>query len=188
MIEVVSEKIIHFGEFIRWHRVRANKTTEALGREVGLTARRLIAIEAMAAPDVQHTTMAALATAFGFDPETFNEVWKTTPVPVTRRKAGPTTDEARRFSAACELAGTTPIEGMRRLRSWIVEQDPQTQTAALSFIAAHRQPVGFTDVVDHLQDPVEAVKKRIGHKAAQSASASAAKPPGSAATGESKRH
>ena len=184
----MSEKIIHFGEFIRWHRVRGNKTTEELGREVGLTARRLIAIEAMATPDVQHTTMAALANAFGFDPETFNETWKTTPVPVTRRKAGPTTDEARRFSAACELAGTTPIEGMRRLRSWIVDQDEKTQITALSFIASQRRAAGFTDAVDHLQDPTEAVKKRIGQKAEQRANPSAAKPPGSAATGESKRH
>ncbi len=167
MIKIVSEKIIHFGEFIRWHRVQSNKTTEALGREVGLTARRLIAIEAMATPDVQHTTMAALANALGFDPETFNEKWQSTPVPVTRRKAGPSTDEARRFNAACERAGTTPIEAMRRLRSWIVEQDQKTQLAALTFIAPHRQPPEFTDAVDHLQDPAQATKDRIAQQATQ---------------------
>jgi Helix-turn-helix domain len=170
----VSEKIIHFGDFIRWHRVQAGKTTDALGREVGLTARRLIAIEAMATPDVQHTTMASLARVFGFDSEEFREVWKTTPVPVMRRKAGPTTDEARRFSLACAAAGTTPVEGMRRLRSWIVEQDSKTQMQALSFVAPHRQPAentaeAFTDPVDHLQHPAQAVKKRIGAKAARAA-------------------
>jgi transcriptional regulator with XRE-family HTH domain len=175
----MNEKIIHFGEFIRWNRVRSNKTTEALGREIGITARRLIAIEAMAQPDVQHTTMAALANAFGFDPETFGEVWKSTPVPVTRRKAGPTTNEASRFSAACAAAGTTPIEGQRRLRSWIIEQDKKTQLEALSYIPAHRQ-TSFTDAVDHLQDPAEAVKTRLGRQAEDAA----AKSPGSASTGE----
>jgi transcriptional regulator with XRE-family HTH domain len=182
----VSEKIIHFGEFIRWKRVTSGKTTDALGREVGLTARRLIAIEAMATPEIQHTTMASLARAFGIDPEQFDSVWKSTPVPVTRRKAGPTTDEARRFNAACAAAGTTQAEGLRRLRSWLVEQDQATQIAALSFIPPHRQPSAsgeFTDAVDHLQDPAEAVKKRAGEKAARSAKQS-----GSAAKGESKHH
>jgi transcriptional regulator with XRE-family HTH domain len=161
----MKDKIIHFGEFVRWNRVKANKTTEALGREVGLTARRLIAIEAMAEPSVQHTTLAALANAFGFDPETFGEEWKKTPVPVTRRKAGPTTDEATRFSAACRAAGTTPAEGLRRMRSWIIEQDEKTQIEALTFIAPHRK--GFTDAVDHLQDPAQAVMKRVGRQASE---------------------
>jgi transcriptional regulator with XRE-family HTH domain len=162
----MKDKIIHFGEFVRWNRVKANKTTDALGREVGLTARRLIAIEAMAEPSVQHTTLAALAAAFGFDPETFDEQWKKTPVPVTRRKSGPTTDEATRFTAACSAAGTTPAEGLRRLRSWIIEQDAKTQTAALTYVAPHRQ--GFTDAVDHLQHPADAVAKRVGRRAGQS--------------------
>ena len=43
----MNTKIIHFGEFVRWHRVKSNKTTEELGRQIGLTARRLIAIEAI---------------------------------------------------------------------------------------------------------------------------------------------
>jgi transcriptional regulator with XRE-family HTH domain len=163
----VKDKIIHFGEFVRWNRVKANKTTEALGREVGLTARRLIAIEAMAEPRVQHTTLAALATVFGFDPETFGEKWKSTPVPVTQRKPGPTTDEAARFTAACAAANTTPAEGLRRLRSWIIEQDEKIQLAALSFIAPHRK--GFTDAVDHLQNPAQAVAKRLGRRASRSA-------------------
>jgi transcriptional regulator with XRE-family HTH domain len=195
----VSEKIIHFGEFIRWQRVQAGKTTEALGREVGLTARRLIAIEAMATPEVQHTTMAAFARAFGHDPEDFGEVWKKTPVPVTRRKPGPTTEEATRFASACAAAGTTQVEGLRRLRSWIVEQDRQTQIAALSFVKGTR-PSGkeavFTDPVDHLQDPADGVKKRVVRKAAATAAVanraggrppSRAKSPGSDAKGESKR-
>jgi transcriptional regulator with XRE-family HTH domain len=176
----MNTKIIHFGEFIRWNRTRANKTTEALGREIGITARRLIAIEAMAQPDVQHTTMAALATAFGFDPETFGELWKSTPVPVTRRKSGPSTDEATRFNAACAAAGTTPAEGQRRLRSWIIEQDQATQIAALSYVPSHRKQAVFSDPVDHLQDPAEAVKKRL----AKQAQSSLEKSPGSAATGE----
>ncbi len=183
----MNEKIIHFGEFIRWNRVRNNKTTEALGREIGITARRLIAIETMATPDIQHTTMAALATVFGFDPETFGEVWKSTPVPVTRRKAGPTTDEATRFATACQAAGTTPVEGQRRLRSWIIEQDRQTQMAALTYVPAHRRTTigaggNFTDPVDHLQDPAEAAKHRLADQA--SSATSLAKSPGPAATGE----
>jgi DNA-binding XRE family transcriptional regulator len=180
----VSEKVIHFGEFVRWQRVQAGKTTEALGREVGLTSRRLIAIETMARPDVQHTTMAQLAKAFGFDPEQFDTVWRNTPVPVTRRKAGPSTDEARRFAAACRAAGTTQAEGLRRLRSWIVEQDTATQIEALSFVAPHRQTsAAFTDAVDHDQDPADAVKNRAAQQAARSAKQSE-----SASTGENKHH
>jgi transcriptional regulator with XRE-family HTH domain len=176
----VKDKIIHFGEFIRWHRVQAGKTTEALGREIGLTARRLIAIEAMAKPDVQHTTMAALARAFKIDPEQFDSVWQTTPVPVTRRKPGPSTDEARRFAAACAAAGVTQVEGMRRLRSWILEQDQPTQVAALSFHPSAKSTDDvFTHAVDHLQDPAEALRDRVGNMAER------ARGSGSAATGES---
>jgi transcriptional regulator with XRE-family HTH domain len=176
----VSDKIIHFGEFVRWNRVQAGKTTETFGREVGLTARRVIAIEAMATPDVQHTTLVALAKAFGIDPEGFDQVWKSTPVPVTKRKKGPTTDEASRFSAACEASKVTTAEGLRRLRSWIVTQDEKIQKQALSFIAPHRA-AGFTNVVDHLQDPGDAARKRLGRKAAK-----AAKSRGSASTSDNK--
>jgi transcriptional regulator with XRE-family HTH domain len=179
----VSEKIIHFGEYIRWNRVSAGKTTEAFGREVGLTARRLIAIEAMAKPDVQHTTMVALARAFHIDPEQFDSVWQNTPVPVTRRKAGPTTDESRRFGQACAAAGVSPIEGMRRLRSWFVEQEPRLQKAALSYVPEHRQFASgmFTDPVDHLQDPAEATRRRASQKASSEKSA------GSVSKGAGKR-
>ncbi len=179
----MKDKIVHFGEFIRWNRVSAGKTTDAFGREIGLTARRVIAIEAMANPDVQHTTMIALARALHIDPEEFDSVWKNTPVPVTRRKAGPTTEEARLFSIACAQNGITPVEGMRRLRSWIVAQDRETQQAALGFVPDHRhnQPTGmFTDPVDHLQDPAEAVRKRVGHRSTTAAKSqeSASKPEG----------
>jgi transcriptional regulator with XRE-family HTH domain len=176
----VSEKIIHFGEFVRWNRVQAGKTTEAFGREVGLTARRVIAIEAMGRPDVQHTTLVALAKAFGIDPEEFDKVWKSTPVPVTKRKKGPTTDEASRFSTACAASKVTPAEGLRRLRSWIITQDEKIQKQALSFVAPHRA-AAFTNVVDHLQDPGDATRKRIGRSVAK-----AAKSRGSASTSDNK--
>ena len=182
----MNDKIIHFGEFIRWNRVSAGKTTEAFGRDIGLTARRVIAIEAMAKPDVQHTTMIALARAFHIDPEEFDSVWKNTPVPVTRRKIGPTTNEARLFSIACAANGIPPVEGMRRLRSWIVAQDKQTQKQVLSFVPEHRQDQStgmFTDPVDHLQDPADQVRKRLGRRAA-----TAAKSPGSASKPADKRH
>jgi transcriptional regulator with XRE-family HTH domain len=183
----VSEKIIHFGEYIRWNRVSAGKTTEAFGREVGLTARRLIAIEAMAKPDVQHTTMVALARAFHIDPEEFDKVWQNTPVPVTRRKAGPTTDESRRFTQACAAAGVTPVEGMRRLRSWFVEQDAKLQKAALSYVPEHRQFASgmFTDPVDHLQDPAEETRRRAANRAGQKSSPG--KSAGSASTTANRR-
>lgn len=183
----MSQKIIHFGEFVRWNRINAGKTTEEFGRELGLTARRVIAIEAMSKPEVQHTTVVALARAFGIEPEAFEHAWKTTPVPVTRRKQGPTTDEARRFTQMCATLGITAVEGMRRLRSWIVEQDPQLQHKALSYVAPHRTGFVkadsmFTDPVDHLQDPAEAARIRLGRQAA-----SLAKSRGSDATSESKR-
>jgi transcriptional regulator with XRE-family HTH domain len=175
----MNDKIIHFGEFIRWKRLNQGKTTDAFARDIGLTARRVIAIEAMARPEVQHTTIVALSRAFGIEPEDFEQVWRSTPVPVTRRKLGPTTDEAQRFARACSDVGTTPAEGLRRLRSWIVEQDEATRQAALSYIAPHR--AAFTDAVDHLQDPAEAARKRISRRAASSA-----KSRGPASTGAGK--
>ena len=176
----MSEKIIHFGEFIRWNRLSAGKTLEAFGRDIDVTARRVIAIEALANPEVHHTTFVKLAKALGVDPEQFDRVWRSTPVPVTTRKAGPTTDEAHRFSIACAASGVTPQEGMRRLRSWIIAQDPRTQKQALGFISATRN-LGFTHPVDHLQEPAAAVRARVGRKAASSG-----KSRGSAATSESK--
>lgn len=150
------------------------KTTEDFARELGLTARRVIAIETMPKPDVQHTTIVSLAKAFGIDPEEFEHVWKTTPVPVTRRKMGPTTDEAQRFTRACAAVGINPAEGQRRLRSWIVEQNARIQHEALSYVPPHR--VGsvestsmFSGAVDHVQDPAAASRKRISRKAATSA-------------------
>jgi transcriptional regulator with XRE-family HTH domain len=159
MLFRVTNKIIHFGEFVRWHRVnQAVMTTEAFAREVGLTARRLIAIEAMSTPDIQPTTRAALAKAMGIDPDDFDKKWRSTPVEVTRRKSGPTTDEARLFRAACAASDVTPIEGTRRLRSWFVAQSAELQRQAL----AHPGP--FTDAVDHVQDPAESTRGRIGRR------------------------
>jgi transcriptional regulator with XRE-family HTH domain len=179
----MSDRIIHFGEFVRWKRISQGKTTEAFGREVGLTARRIIAIETMAKPDVQHTTIVALARAFAIDPEHFDQAWRSTPVPVTRRKVGPTTDEARRFNQACMAAGVAPVEGMRRLRSWLVAQSAEIQQQALSFVRPGTESDEmFTDLVDHVQDPAEAAQKRINRRAA-----SAAKSPGSASTSAGKR-
>lgn len=182
----VSEKIIHFGEFVRWNRIKSGKSTEDLARELGLTSRRVIAIESMNHPEVQHTTVVALGRAFGMEPEEFEHAWKSTPVPVTRRKRGPTTDEARVFNRACAVAGITPLEGLRRLRSWIVAQDEKTLNAALHFIPPHRAGIAqadsmFTDPVDHLQDPAEAARLRIGRQAASSA-----RSPESDATSENK--
>lgn len=178
----MSEKIIHFGEFIRWKRINSGKTTEEFGREIGLTARRVIAIEAMATPDVQHTTLVALAKAFEIDPEAFNSVWRNTPVPVTKRKVGPTTDEARRFGIACAAAGINQAQGLRRLRSWLVAQDPETQHTVLSFEHGESSSdATFTDLVDHLQDPADAARKRVGQKATNSA-----RSPGSASTSADK--
>jgi transcriptional regulator with XRE-family HTH domain len=184
----VSEKIIHFGEFVRWRRINARKTTEELSRELGLTSRRLIAIEAMPKPEIQHTTLVAIAQAFGIDPEQFEQVWKSTPVPVTRRRSGPSTDEARRFNSACAAIGINPTEGMRRLRSWIVAQDEATLRRALNYIPPHRigwhPPDGmFTDAVDHLQDPARAAQNRLGRRAASSA-----KSPESGETSAGTRH
>ena len=96
----MNDKVIHFGEFIRWNRTCAGKTTEQFSREVGVTARRLIAIETMARPDVHPSTLSRLANTLGIPPEDFDQVWQSTPVPVTKRKPGPTTDEAQRFARA----------------------------------------------------------------------------------------
>jgi transcriptional regulator with XRE-family HTH domain len=171
------EKIIHFGEFVRWNRVKTGKTTEAFGKEVGVTARRLIAIEAMSTPDIQATTRAALARVIGIDPESFDDAWRSTPVPVTHRKSGPTTDEARLFRIACDNASVTPAEGMRRLRTWLVMQPADVQRAALS------KDGPFTQAVGHAQDPAESARARIGRRAA-----SAENPPAPDSRTENKRH
>ena len=178
----MSEKVIHFGQFIRWNRINSGKTTDVFGRDIGLTARRVIAIEAMATPDVQHTTLVALARAMGIEPADFDKVWRSTPVSITERKTGPTTDESRRFAIACSAARIAPAEGLRRLRSWLVAQDPATQKKVLSFERHTAPPPLFTDLVDHLQDPAADVRRRVGRKAA-----SAAKSTGSASTSENKR-
>jgi hypothetical protein len=183
MLRIVNTKIIHFGEFVRWHRVnQAVMTTEAFAREVGLTARRLIAIEAMATPDIQPTTRAALAKAMGIEPDDFDRKWKSTPVEVTRRKAGPTTDEARLFRAACAASNITPVEGTRRLRSWFVTLPPETQREALA------QAGPFTDAVDHVQDPADSARQRIGKRSATGHSTTTPETPPAAAAKSGSRH
>ena len=165
----------HFGQFVRWHRVNAGKTTEAYGRDVGLTGRRVIAIEAMAAPGVQHTTLVALARSMGLSVEELDDAWRSTPVPQTRRRSGPTTDGASRFAAACAAAGIEPPEGMRRLRRWFIDQPAEVQRAALSSTASQPVPT-FTIPVDHLQDPRAAQAARLAARAGLSAPLSSPSP------------
>jgi transcriptional regulator with XRE-family HTH domain len=185
-----STKLIHFGQFIRHHRLRAGKTTEAFGKEIGLTGRRVIGIEAMATPDVQHTTLTALARALHFDPEELDTAWRTTPVPLTARRAGPTTESAQRFAAACRQAGISPAEGMRRLRRWLIAQDEPTQQRVLRFeplaLPAGAAPL-YTDLVDHLQDPAEATRQRIAGRAARPGRPTKPPLPPRAESGKSKK-
>ena len=180
----VNEKIIHFGQFIRWNRINSGKTTDEFGRDVGLTARRVIAIEAMATPDVQHTTIVALARALGIEPENFDKTWRLQRPSL--RDAAKIRPHHRRippgFAVACSNVRILPAEGMRRLRSWLVAQDPATQREVLSVERPSAPPPLFTDLVDHVQDPAAARNRRISRKAATSA-----KPPGSASTTENKR-
>ncbi len=137
----------------------------------------------MSSPDVQHTTIAALAKTFNIEPEDFDRVWRSTPVPITRRKAGPGNEESRQFAAACREAKITPAEAMRRLRSWLVAQEPAKRLEVLSFKrAADVSGAMFSDLVDHLQDPAAAVARRVGRRAASSA-----RQRESDAKGESKR-
>ena len=185
----------HFGQFLRWQRVNAGQTTDAFARRLGLTARRLIAIEAMAEPAVQHTTLAAVARQMNLSMGELDQAWRTTPVPVTVRKAGPTTDAARGFGAACAAAGVTPAEGLRRLRLWVIGQPPDVQRAALSPPPPTTTPP-FTAAVDHLQDPATATAERVGTRGRGAAKRppaggrpgpSPARSPGPAATGGSRR-
>lgn len=162
-----SQRVIHFGQFIRHHRIRAGKTTESFGKEIGLTGRRVIGIEAMAAPDVQQTTLTALARALHLDPDELDATWRSTPVPLTPRRAGPTTESAQRFAAACRRAGISPAEGMRRLRQWLIGQDQGTQQRVLQSVAPAAPAPMFTDLVDHLQDPAQATQQRVASRAAR---------------------
>ena len=194
----------HFGQFVRWHRVNAGKTADAYARDLGLTGRRLIAIEAMATPAVQHTTLSALAKSMGLSTEDLDAAWRSTVVPQTDRRAGPTTDAARRFSAACADVGIDPPEGLRRLRRWLIEQPADVQRDALSH-AAPADPTRFTTAVTHRQDPVAAQAQRLAERAAAAypppsppkrgggspaggrRAASSARSPGPVATAGSKR-
>ena len=58
----------------------------------------------MAAPAVQHTTLVAIGRQMGLSLDELDHAWRTTPVPVMARKAGPSTDPARRFTAACQAS------------------------------------------------------------------------------------
>ena len=177
-------RVTHFGQYVRWHRVNGGKTTDAYARALGLTARRLIAIEAMAEPAVQHTTLAALARSMGMTMEELDRAWRSTPVPVTHRKPGPSTEPARRFTAACLAVGIAPAEGFRRLRLWVIDQPPDVQRAVLSHTAV--APT-FTAAVDHLQDPATLTAERVGERARGRSAPSPARSPGPAATGGSRR-
>ena len=178
----MAESTGHFGEYLRWMRTQANQTTEEFGEAIGVSARRLVAIELMPEPVVQHRTLIAIAKAMKLSLAELDHAWRTTPVTVTRRKAGPTNTEARLYARACERAGVSLAEGMRHVRSWLVTQDEATQVAALRFTkSSESDEAGFSGLVDHVQDPAEATRDRVGR------TASAAKPQGSAATGESKR-
>ena len=168
-----AERVIHFGEYLRWHRVSAGRTTEEMAKAVGLTTRRWIAIEAMASPDVHPSTLGAVAKAIGMSISRLDQAWRTTAVPVTRRKAGPTTDVARRFNAACRAVGVTPNEGLRRLRHWLVQQPKPVQLAAVGFAPPPPDSADdfenvtpadgalptFTAVVDHLRIPATAERR-----------------------------
>ncbi len=176
----MSDKVIHFGQFIRHHRLQAGKTTEAFGREAGLTARRVIAIEKLATPEIHNATAVKLAKAIGVHPQKFDALWRNTPVPMTDRRPGPTTDEARRFGIACDASRITTAEGLRRMRTWLIHQPASVQKQVLEFDPAV-DPL-FTDLVDHLQDPADAVRRRAGQTAASSGGSA-----GSAATTGNKR-
>ena len=194
-----TDRVTHFGQFVRWHRVNAGKTADRYAADLGLTGRRVIAIEAMAEPAVQHRTLAALARSMDLTMEELDRAWRTTPVPRTQRRSGPTTDAAHRFAAACAAVGTTPPEGIRRLRRWLIDQPPAVQRAALSGAPVGTAPAPrFTAPVDHLQDPASAQAGRVAARAQQRPAArpktpggrpaaSPATPPGPAATGGSRR-
>lgn len=177
----MADSIGHFGEYVRWHRIQSGQTTDAFGSAIGVTARRLVAIEAMPQPVVQHTTLVAIAKGMGFTLAELDRAWRTTGVTVTRRKAGPSNDEARRYAQACREAGVSPAEGMRRVRSWLVVQDSATQHAALSFKRGTGDDGSeFNQLVEHLQDPAQAARQRVGR------AATSAKPRGSASTSAGK--
>lgn len=161
-----SDTAIHFGHFIRHHRLRLGRTTEAFARQLGISPRRLIAIETLPTDDIHKATRAALAEALGFDDEAgLTAAWRSTPVPSTPRRRGPSTDQSQRFAAACQAAGVSGAEAMRRLRAWLLTQDAATQKRILSFRRPKATASLFSDVVDHRQDPAETARRRIAARA-----------------------
>jgi hypothetical protein len=195
-----AQRVTHFGQFVRWHRVNAGLTADAYARQLGLTGRRLFAIEAMPAPAVNQTTLVAIAKSMGLATEDLDAAWRSKPVPHTPRRSGPTTDAAQRFAAACRLVGVEVPEGLRRLRRWFLTQPEDLQRAALSYTGTGGEAEGsprFTAAVDHLQDPAAVQARRVGGRARQPPApkagpggrpaASSARPPGPAATSGSRR-
>lgn len=88
---VVDKKVIHFGYFVRWRRETVRQwTRKRLALEVGMTERRLAAIEELPEPKLYGANMAKLSAALGMEPDELRTAWKVTPVPVPVKRKGRT--------------------------------------------------------------------------------------------------
>ena len=88
---VADKKVIHFGYFVRWRRETVRQwTRKRLALEVGMTERRLAAIEELPEPTLHGANMAKLSAALGMEPDELRTAWKVTPVPVPVKRKGRT--------------------------------------------------------------------------------------------------
>jgi len=62
----VADKLIHFGYFVRYHRVRRGEGPSDFAAKIGISATRLHAIEKMPEPMVRLGTLRRLAQALGY--------------------------------------------------------------------------------------------------------------------------
>jgi len=119
----------------------------------------------MAKPESNTPRWRLLPGYLKIDPEQFDTVWQTTPVPVTPPQARPSTDEARRFAAACS-ARVTQWMARAACAPGSSTTHPRCSARRWPFVGGrHAVDEGFTHVVDHLQDPAEWLWERVGKMA-----------------------
>jgi DNA-binding XRE family transcriptional regulator len=78
--------VIHFGNFVRWHRLKKQWKQHELAKEAKVATRTIINIEKSPEPANDELTIVSVAQALGFRPEDFESTWRNTPVPVPMKE------------------------------------------------------------------------------------------------------
>jgi transcriptional regulator with XRE-family HTH domain len=95
--------IVHFGNFVRWDRIKRGWSLAEMASKVGLTEKRLWAIEKMPEPVSYGTTIASISQVLGYKPEEFDSIWRAASLPASAREKVP-----GQGCASCANAGIAP--------------------------------------------------------------------------------